>query len=249
MEYMNLLEKIKIGCSGFYNAHWKRVFYPDTLPKNKWLDFYAQQFNTIEINSTFYKYPTLSTLHNWHQKTPDKFVFSIKAPKLITHLNRFDDCQELIDSFYLLCEQGLKAKLGCLLFQLPPTIIYTPKKLDQILKCLKPEFTNVLEFRHTSWWNNEAIKMLTDHGIIFCSVNHPKMPNTIFGHTNKVYIRLHGNPEMFYSSYSTEFLTKLSQFILEKKELSEVFIYFNNTASTSGILNALELQQIIQSKN
>jgi uncharacterized protein YecE (DUF72 family) len=245
---MNTSIKIRIGCSGFYNAHWKKIFYPETLPKNQWLDFYGKQFNTLEINSTFYKFPTVATLNNWYQKTPDDFVFTVKAPKLITHLNRFTNCQELVDEFYTVCEQGLKDKLSCLLFQLPPTIVYTEEKLEQILQYLKPNFTNVLEFRHTSWWNNDVSKILAEHGLIFCSVNHPKMPNTIFGHTNKVYIRLHGNPEMFYSSYSTEFLTKLSQFILEKKELSEVFIYFNNTASTSGILNALELQQIIKSQ-
>jgi len=216
--------KIKIGCSGFYNPHWKKIFYPEMIPRNQWLNFYAQQFNTLEVNSTFYKYPTLSTLINWHEKTPDDFTFSVKAPKLITHLNRFSNCQELIDQFYLICEQGLKEKLGCLLFQLPPTIPYSEEKLDQILKCLKTEFINVIEFRHVSWWNNAVSKILSENNVIFCSVNHPKMPNTIF--TNN----------------------KLYEFILQKKDLHEIYIYFNNTASNSGILNALELVQITKSK-
>lgn len=241
---MNTIAKIRIGCSGFYNAHWKKIFYPDTLPQKEWLTFYARQLNTIEVNSSFYRFPTVQRLTNWYLQTPDDFIFSIKAPKIITHLNRFNDCQELIDQFYSICDQGLKDKLGCLLFQLPPTISYSQEKLDQILNCLRPGFNNVVEFRHPSWWNNEVPGILAEKGVVFCSVNHPKMPNTIFTNLSKAYIRLHGNPEMFYSSYSSEFLRKLSNFILGRSEALEVYIYFNNTASTSGILNALELRKI-----
>ncbi len=235
--------KVRIGCSGYYNAHWKKVFYPESLPRKQWLDFYSEKFNTLELNTTFYQFPTLANMSNWYDKSPEDFSFSIKAPKLITHLNRFNDCQQLMDDFYGVCSESMKEKLGCLLFQLPPAIVYNEEKLEQIIGCIKPGFKNVVEFRHESWWTEKVFKTLSEHNIIFCSVNHPKLPNKIVTYSDTAYIRLHGNPEMFYSKYSPEFLTKLSQFILKKNELSEVFIYFNNTASTAGVLNALELKE------
>ncbi len=238
-------KKIHIGCSGFYNAHWKKVFYPETLPSSKWLNYYSENFNTIEINSTFYKFPVVETLQKWYDRTPENFTFSIKAPKLITHLNRFKECEQLIEDFYSISQKGLKEKLGYLLFQLPPSIVYDEELLVKILNCLNPDFKNVIEFRHISWWRDNVYKTLTEHKAVFCSVNHPKLPNTIIANGGVAYIRLHGNPEMFYSNYPSDFLDKLRQFILTKKEINEAFVYFNNTASTSGILNALELQGLI----
>lgn len=234
-------KKIHIGCSGFYNAHWKKIFYPEKLPSSQWLNYYSEKLNTIEINSTFYKFPVVESLQKWYERTPENFIFSIKAPKLITHLNRFNDCEQQIEDFYSICQQGLHDKLGYLLFQLPPSLAYEEEKLTKILRCLNPEFKNVIEFRHISWWRDNVYKTLTDHNTIFCSVNHPKLPNTIIANGGKAYIRLHGNPEIFYSNYPAAFLNKLHQFILTKTEISEAFIYFNNTASTAGILNAVEL--------
>ncbi|HVD99487.1 MAG TPA: DUF72 domain-containing protein [Cytophagaceae bacterium] len=235
---------IRIGCSGFYNAHWKKIFYPEEMPRKDWLSFYCEKLNTLELNNTFYKFPTLKTMSSWYQRSPADFLFSVKAPKLITHLSRFNDCEQLMEDFYSVCTEGLNEKLGCLLFQLPPSIAYDEEKLQNIIRYIRPGFKNVIEFRHTSWWNEKVYNTLAGHDIIFCSVNHPKLPNTLVINSDKVYIRLHGNPEMFYSNYSTEFLNKLSQFILTKKNLKEIFIYFNNTASTSGVLNALELREI-----
>ena len=231
----------KIGCSGFYNKHWKNVFYPDDLPQSKWLNFYSEHLNTVEINSTFYRFPTVKNLQTWYEKSPVNFLFSIKAPKQITHINRFNDSQSIIDDFYSVCQQGMKDKLGCILFQLPPSIHFSEEKLMQIINSLNPDFKNVIEFRHSSWWTQDVYDELSKKHIVFCSVSHPTLPDTIIANMETVYVRLHGVPQMFYSNYSIEQIEKLHQTIIEQSQIKEAFIYFNNTASTAGILNAQQL--------
>src|SRR6188474_1827896 len=126
----------EIGCSGFHYKEWKGVFYPGSLPQREWFRFYAEQFNTLELNVTFYRFPVLKSLENWHTISPDNFRFAVKAPRLITHYKKFCDCTRLIDDFYNLITKGLKDKLGPVLFQLPPKYVYTDARLEQIVKSM-----------------------------------------------------------------------------------------------------------------
>lgn len=235
-----------IGTSGFYNPHWKIIFYPEDMPASKWLGFYCENFNTLEINATFYRFPTLKSMQTWYGKSPEGFQFSIKASKLITHIHQFVDCQQLIDDFYAVCKDGLKEKMGCILFQLPPSIHYSPEKLELIIKSLNPKFKNAIEFRHVSWWTQEVYDELKKYNVIFCTVNHPKLPTTLITTTKTAYVRLHGNPKMFYSNYNHDELKALSEALLKKKGVEEIYVFFNNTASPSGVVNALELQELIE---
>jgi uncharacterized protein YecE (DUF72 family) len=91
--------KIYIGCSGFHYKEWKDIFYPEKLPQTKWFQFYCQHFNTLELNVTFYKFPTESSLAKWYNTSPNDFKFSVKAPRLITHYKKFIDCQSLLMDF------------------------------------------------------------------------------------------------------------------------------------------------------
>jgi uncharacterized protein YecE (DUF72 family) len=241
-------KNINIGCSSFYNSYWKKNFYPENLPSSKWFDYYCSQFNTYEMNGTFYKFPTLKTMENWHQKTPDNFLFSVKAPKEITHNKKFVDCKELLKDFYSVCKTGLKDKLACILFQLPPSYQYSAEKLLFIINNLNLDFQNVIEFRHQSWWIPEVWSELAKNNITFCSVSHPQMPETIFTQFPVIYIRFHGRTKMFYSEYSKEELTAVHNVFSNSEKSKTVFIYFNNTAGTAGILNALEMKKIIAEK-
>jgi len=236
---------INTGCSGFYNRHWKGVFYPETLAQSKWFTFYCEHFNTIELNGTFYKFPTAISLETWYKKSPVNFSFAVKAPRLITHYKKFKDCSQQIDEFYNACELGLKDKMGCLLFQFPPGFKYDEDSLDLILKSLKPQFKNVVEFRNPGWWNKEVYDALKAHDIIFCSVNHPKLPEDIIITSSTAYVRLHGNPQLFYSAYSDEFLSTLHNTLVKNKKIKDAFVFFNNTASTVGIINAQQFKSIL----
>ena len=237
--------QIYIGCSAYYNRHWKPVFYPEKLPQRLWLPFYCQHFNTLELNSTFYRFPTDQSLKtSFFDKSPDDFIFSVKAPKVITHLKKFNDCAVLVDDFYTACAAGLQHKLGCVLFQLPPSIHYNEEKLDEIVSYMNPDFKNVIEFRHVSWWTNEVYDRLAEKNITFCSISHPTLPETIITNTPVAFIRIHGNPKLYYSDYTDEDREALHRAILKNKELKETYIYFNNTASTSGVLNALQMKKL-----
>lgn len=240
-------KNIHIGCSSFYNAKWKNIFYPANIPSAKWFEFYCQHFNTFEINATFYKFPTLRVLENWYKKSPDGFIYSVKAPKVITHIKKFLECKPEIDKLYALCKQGLSDKLGCILFQLPPSFHYSPEKLNLIIESLNPNFKTAVEFRHQSWWSKDVYDQLAKNNIIFCSVSHPTMPSDIIANTFVGCLRLHGNPKMFYSEYSHTDLMNLHETIVNKHLFEEVFIYFNNTASAAGVLNALELRRLFKS--
>lgn len=240
--------QFRTGCSGYYNRHWKGIFYPEKLPSKQWLNFYSGQLSTVEINATFYKFPTAAGLRTWFDKTPDDFVFSVKAPKIITHIKKMAGCEDLINDLYVACKEGLGDKLGCVLFQLPPGIQYSDEMLTLIISSLKPGFKNVVEFRHQSWWNEEVCKELARNDIFFCSVSHPQMPATIISGGPGIYLRLHGTPRMFYSDYSPAYLEELIDTMSEKAAGKEVYVYFNNTAGTAGILNAVYLQQLWQER-
>ncbi|MCE3295754.1 MAG: hypothetical protein K0R65_1468 [Crocinitomicaceae bacterium] len=237
--------KFYIGCSGFYNKHWKGIFYPEDMPSSGWLGFYADKLNSLELNNTFYRFPGLKSMQNWYDKVPDDFRFSVKAPKIITHLKKLNDCEELLNDFYTVCETGLRHKLSCLLFQFPPGIAYSEEFLEKVLRSLKPGFLNVVEFRHESWWREDVCDIFRKRNIIFCSVSHPSLPDNLINTTKTAYIRLHGTPRMFYSDYSKDYLEELARQLIENKELEEVFVYFNNTAGNAGILNALDLQSLV----
>lgn len=237
------MKKVLIGCSSFNNLYWKNIFYPEETPRAKWFEYYCTHFETYEMNGTFYKFPTIKTMENWYNKAPKGFMFSVKASKEITHNRKFIDCEELIKDFYSICKKGLQDKLACILFQLPPSYQYSNEKLLEIIKLLNPEFNNVLEFRHQSWWIPEVWNELLKHNITFCSVSHPQLPNTVFVDAPLIYVRLHGKNNMFYSSYSHEELDDLNNTISGSTEKS-IYIYFNNTATTAGILNAIAMKNI-----
>lgn len=234
----------RTGCSGFYNRHWKGIFYPEKLPQSKWFSFYCEQFNTLELNVTFYRFPTKEMLSKWYDKSPSDFLFSVKAPQLITHYKTFADCGRLLNDFYSACSAGLKEKLGCMLFQLPARVQYSEEHLNRIIGALHSDFRNVIEFRHESWRKKKVYDMLAEKKIIFCNADLPKFPFKPVFNNELFYLRLHGNPRMFYSSYSATFLKVLEEKLSAKRKLKQAFIYFNNTAGEAGILNALQFQKL-----
>lgn len=239
--------KILIGCSSFYNTKWIGTFYPEEMPRNQWFAYYCEHFDTYEINATFYKFPTLRVLTNWYNKAPDNFLYSLKLPKEITHIKKLTDCAEELDKFYTVCREGLKQKLGCVLFQLPPSFKFSEENLKLILQAVNPEFKNVVEFRHESWFTKEVYDTLKYNNITFCSVSHPALPDTIIRTTDAQYIRLHGRPKMFYSEYSMEEITRYAD-AMKSNANGQSYIYFNNTASEAGIVNALQLRRMLSVK-
>jgi len=234
---------LRIGCSGYYYPAWKNAFYPAGLQPKNWLEYYSSVFNTVELNGTFYRTPKLSDLQKYAAVTPDDFSFSVKMSKAVTHLHKLKDTRGLITEFQDLVLNGLSEKLTHFLFQLPPSFHYSEENLGRILENIPHHPQNVIELRHVSWWNKDVKKAFEQAGFTFCNVDFPGM-ETPFMHTSAYfYLRLHGNPMLFKSSYSTEALEGFRRKFPKETETSS--IYFNNTFYEAGYTNARELIQLM----
>jgi uncharacterized protein YecE (DUF72 family) len=235
-----------IGCSGFHYKHWKNAFYPEGLPQKKWFDFYCQYFNTLELNVTFYRFPQLSFLQNWYQKSPASFRFSVKAPRAITHYKKFNNVTDLISSFYDTINDGLQEKLGPVLFQMPPNFVYDEQKLTRLINNLDPTFNNVVELRHVSWWNKDVYDTLAANNITFCGMSHPTLPDDIIQNTPVTYYRFHGVPNLYSSPYSLDDLKKVVNTVQQNPDIQQAWFYFNNDINASAITNAKQMIEMIR---
>lgn len=238
------MAKFYIGCSGFHYKEWKDFFYPEKLPQSKWFAFYCEHFNTLEINATFYKFPTEKSLAKWRNASPPDFKFSVKAPRLITHYKRFRDCDKLLHDFYSSCSEGLREKLGCVLFQLPPQLTYSAETLDMIIKSVNPSFQNAFEFRNLSWWNQNVYNELSKNNLIFCGASFPKLPDEVIQTSQNLYFRFHGVPVLYKSVYTEDFIEDIYRKI-KNGDASEAWVYFNNTWGEAAIINARYLQKLV----
>lgn len=234
-----------IGCSGFYNKDWKEVFYPKGLPQSKWFEYYCTQFNTLELNTTFYRFPTIEMLKKWYEKSPDDFKFSVKAPRLITHYKQFNEVENLVHDFYAIIKEGLKEKLGTVLFQLPAKIVYSKELLQRILQNLDDTFNNVIEFRHESWWNQSLLAELSKHNINFCGISIKNLPAKIIANTSIIYYRFHGIKKLYFSEYPKQIIKKFTDELKEIAPNKTAYIFFNNTATMAAINNARQLQKLL----
>jgi uncharacterized protein YecE (DUF72 family) len=237
-----------IGCSGFHYRGWKGAFYPEKLPQRLWFEYYNERFNTLELNTTFYNFPKLAYLQSWYERSPEGFVFTVKAPRLITHYKKFVEVKSLMDDFYSVIDKGLRKKLGPVLFQLPPNIQYSEEKLQQILSTLRKGYINVLEFRHKSWWISEVYAALRKSQVAFCSISHPELPDDLVYTTNVFYCRMHGVPRLYTSRYRVNTLQKMHDSV-SAQGIKSAYVYFNNDVLVAAVKNAAELMEIAQKDN
>ncbi|WP_100074078.1 DUF72 domain-containing protein [Chryseobacterium camelliae] len=233
-----------IGCSGFYNTDWKGVLYPADAANKDFLSLYSHTFNAVEINSTFYRKPTVKTLQKWADDTPDEFRFFIKIPKTVTHVARMENCEHEIKEFCSHIAGGLKNKLSGFLYQFPPSFRNTPQNMDLILKTVDDQYLNVVEFRHESWWTDEVFNMLAEHDIVVSGVSFPgNLPEEVISnHPEVLYYRLHGKPVLYKSEYPETVIEKLADDI--RTQNKKTYIFFNNTWGSAAIHNALYLKKI-----
>jgi uncharacterized protein YecE (DUF72 family) len=240
------MQKIRIGCSGYYYPFWKGKFYPKELKPSQWLEYYSSIFNSVELNGTFYRVPKVADLKKYFRITPDDFTFSVKASKYITHVLKLKDAAIHVNDFTTLMEENLEHKFQKLLFQLPPSFKFTEENMDRIIASIPPSEKNVIEFRDTSWWNADVKKRLQEHSLNFCNVDFPGLHVPFQDTTTDFYLRLHGNPELFKSSYSEKQLLDFRKQIPE--DVSEINIYFNNTYYEAAFLNAQSMMRIFENE-
>ncbi len=238
--------KIYIGTSGWSYPHWGNRFYPPDLPKAQWLPYLATVFDTVEINATFYRQPRSETFEKWFRQTPDRFLFSIKANRFITHIKRLKEVAEPLNRFY----KGISPlgkKVGAILFQLPPSLRFDPDTVASFLEQIDPRYPVVIEPRNTSFFTEAFYKLLADARCALCwSDTAGRYPYREVVTAHFLYIRLHGSPVLYRSSYSRDFLNALGQKILDFG--LETFIYFDNDADGHAPENALTLKKIVETR-
>jgi len=252
--------KLYIGTSGWQYGDWNEVFYPPKLPPKDRLSFYAQQFPTVEINSTFYHMPRESTVQNWHATVPEDFVLTIKLNRYFTHLKRLAvdaEFEKALQAF-LRSAQHCGRKLGSILVQLPPSLPKNYHKLEAFIAAIhrQEEALNCrlplsIEFRHASWFDVEINDLLDKHGIanvISSATGIWPEQRTITG--RRLYIRFHGDTELFHSSYSTKQLNQWTDFIRHyQNEFNVGHIYFNNCYDGVGLQNAQALRALLDANS
>jgi uncharacterized protein YecE (DUF72 family) len=237
---------IRIGTSGWYYGHWQGRFYPEDLPKSEWLAYYAKQFDTVEINNTFYHLPQEQTLKKWHKLAPENFLFAVKANRYITHIKKLKDTKDELQRFFNRVKL-LKKRLGPVLYQLPPSLRKNLELLGSFLKLLPKKYKAVFEFRNESWYEDDTFKLLDDFNAGFCihDLGGKLTPKIITG--GIIYIRFHGTTGRYAGSYTGPMLTEWAKWIKENsKGVNAVYAYFNNDASGHAVENARTLKSLIQ---
>jgi uncharacterized protein YecE (DUF72 family) len=237
--------EVHVGCSGWFYWHWRGDFYPANLPTNHWFLHYSQRFQTVELNAPFYSWPTIGTVRGWvRQAGRRKFIYTVKASELITHVKRFSDTKTLIRDFGHIADL-LGPRMGCFLFQLPPSFHYSRTRLDRIVSQLDPIRRNVVEFRHSSWWNEHVFAAFRASGIIFCSSSGPRLPDELITTADDIYIRFHGVKQWYRHDYTPPELAIWADRI-RASGARRVWAYFNNDRNGFAIKNARSLLRQLQ---
>ena len=233
-----------IGCSGYYYREWKGQFYPVDLPSTKWLRFYAEHFNTIEINATFYRMPTLKSLGKWYTETPADFAFTVKAPRLFTHYRRMSGIIEEQTQFYDTVFTALQDKLRCVLYQFPKTVKYSEPMLETIMSLSNTPVLHAIEFRDASWWNEDVYHALQAAGMVFVNVSLPGLEDVFIPDDSTTYLRFHGKPVLYKSGYGKDALAFWAD-KLAAHPPQQLISYFNNTWYGEAITDAKSFRSML----
>jgi len=232
-----------VGCSGYFYWGWRGVFYPEEVRPSDWLDYYARHFRTVELNSSFYRFPTRRTVARWRRQAPAGFVYSVKAPRRITHVERFAEEASLRKFFEVVA--GLEEHLGALLFQMPPSQRYDGDFLEMVLERLDPGFDVALEFRHPSWWREDVYRLLDAAGVTFVSVSAPELPDEYVETAGKAYLRFHGATAWHRYEYGEAELERWAG-LVRAGSARLVYAYFNNDAGAAAPRNAQVFKRLLE---
>jgi uncharacterized protein YecE (DUF72 family) len=235
-----------IGTSGWNYPHWTGPFYPPSLPRTRQLEFYAERFDTVELNTTFYHLPRPATPHDWAARVPEGFVYAVKASRYITHLKHLLDPEAALARFFAAIE-GLGRTTGPILLQLPPNWPLDRERLASFLAALPADYRYVFELRNATWLNEDVYAVLRRHNVAFCIYQLGGVETEHVVTADFVYIRLHGPQCSKYTgSYSAR---QLAAWAAEIKgwlaEGRDVYCYFDNDEKAYAVKNALALRELV----
>ncbi len=241
------MPKYRIGCSGFLYDSWRGNFYPQSLPHKKWLPFYVEKFNTVELNVTFYRLLKKETFARWYKETPDDFTFVLKGSRFISHIKKLKDVELPLSSFFNVTTP-LKEKFGVVLWKLPPNLKVNMKSLEDFIEVLKQyPVRHVFEFRHKSWLTKKVYKILSAANVAVCMADWPEHIDNLPVTADFVYLRRQGEGGSYATNYTTEQLRNDANRIKEYlKNDKDVYVFFNNDAYGYAPKNAITLSAMLE---
>ena len=238
--------KVHVGTSGWHYKHWIGPFYPPDMRPPKMLRWYAERFDTVEINNSFYRLPAETAFETWCRETTPNFCFAVKASRYITHNRKLADPESAKEKFISLVEK-LGHRLGPILFQLPPSWKVNAERLDQFLTALPRRYRYVFEFRNPTWNVAPVYEALRRHSAAYCIYELAGVQSPMEITADFTYVRLHGPGNKYQGDYSSKILRNWAKRIEAwRRELKHVFVYFDNDQAGFAPKNALELKHLIE---
>ena len=229
--------KLYVGTSGYSYKEWKGNFYPEDIKPDKMLNFYSEQFSTVEINNTFYRIPQKSVLDKWKKQVPKDFQFSIKAPQRITHIKRLKDVED-DNKYFIEAIKTLGNKLGIVLYQFPPYFKKDFELFQKFLNLIPKGVNAAFEFRHASWFEEDLLSLLKEKNFAICLSETDKEPGIeIISTADKGYLRLRK------TDYSKNEVKKWYEKI-KKQNWGEAFIFFKHEDGAKGPKFAKQLIEL-----
>lgn len=236
---------VNIGTSGWHYKHWIGPFYPPDIRPVGMLRWYAERFDTVEINNSFYRLPAASAFETWCRETTSDFCFAVKASRYITHNRKLNDPVSANEKFISLAEK-LGSRLGPILFQLPPSWKVNAERLSHFLAGLPCTHRYVFEFRNPTWNVPRIYETLRKHNAAFCIYELAGFQSPIEITADFAYVRLHGPGNKYQGDYSEKTLRSWAKRIENwRKELKHIFVYFDNDQAGFAPKNALELKKMV----
>jgi uncharacterized protein YecE (DUF72 family) len=239
------MARLHVGTSGWVYKHWKRIFYPDTLPARSWFEYFSNVFSTVELNTTFYRLPKPESVDRWRDESPRGFLFAAKGSRYITHMKRLTDPKPALAKYFEVVGR-LRSKLGPILWQLPPQMnkVDLPR-LENFLEHLPKAHRSVFEFRADAWHTDEVCDLLDAHGVAFCEHDLVKtpVPRPTGGFR---YLRFHGATGKYQGRYGTAALRPFAR-DLDKWHAQghDAFVYFNNDIGGHALSDAMDLSLLL----
>lgn len=237
----------RVGTSGWSYDHWVPELYPPGTAAGKRLGQYAAAFPTVELNSSFYRWPSPATFRGWRDRLPDGFCMSVKAPRGLTHAKRLAAPEAWVQRIALGLRE-LGDKRAVLLVQLGPADSRDDRRLAYFLQVLPSWIQVAVEFRHHSWHDDEVLELLSSHGAAYCVLSGARLPCILAATASFTYVRMHGpdDARLYAGSYTSDNLAWWATRLGEWERLGkDSFVYFNNDGAANAVRNARTLRGML----
>lgn len=248
-----------VGTSGYTYPHWVGVLYPEDLPSSRWFERYAEVFDAVELNVTFYRLPASKTFEGWARRAPRDFAFVVKGSRYLTHVRRLRDPREPLRVLMDAC-RPLGDRLRCVLWQLPPRFRADPHRLREFLAALPRTVLHAFEFRDATWFAEPVYELLEEYGAAVVCADWPfqvlppgMRPRRVDRPVVRVpqtagwwYLRRHGPGDAYSGCYPDSSLRADARWVLDQLAAGrEGYVFFNNDVAGHAVRNALSLRRLL----